>query len=472
MSDHARPRPGLVLAIACAATFVAFLDVTVVNVAVPDLRRDFSDASLSLVSWVIAAYGVVFAAALTPAGRLADVIGRKAVFLAGFGTFTLASAATALAPSIGVLIAARALQGAGAGMMIPAALGIVLAVTPPERRSAAVGIWGMSSSLAAVAGPALGGVLIDVSDWRAVFAINIPLGLVVVVAAARVLPALRPEQRRLPDLLGTTVLTVGLALIVTALTQTGDWGWGDARTLGAAAGGAVLLAAAFLRASRHPVPAIEIGLWRNRAFAAVNASSLLFGFALFAWLLLGVLFTTGVWRYSILEAGLSVTPGALTAAVAAVVAGRIVDRYGARTLVAVTSVLFVGVVVWLAEALTAEPNFLGLWLPAGLLGGAALGATAVSLASAAARALPPAHFAAGSGLNLASRQLGGALGVALLASILDAADPGMSGYRTVFVLCGAAAALVALSAIFLARGSARVEVREGPSEAVVRAVEP
>jgi MFS family permease len=179
-----------------------------------------------------------------------------------------------------------------------------------------------------------------------------------------------------------------------------------------------------------------------------------------------------VWRYSILEAGLSVTPGALTAAVAAVVAGRIVDRYGARTLVAVTSALFVGVVAWLAEALTAEPNFVGLWLPAGLLGGAALGATAVSLASAAARALPPAHFAAGSGLNLAARQLGGALGVALLASILDAADPGMSGYRTVFVLCGAAAALVALSAIFLARGSARVEVRESPSEAVVRAVEP
>src|SRR5918992_5422890 len=132
MPDPARP--GLVLAIACAATFVAFLDVTVVNVAVPDLRRDFSDASLSLVSWVIAAYGVIFAAALTPAGRLADVVGRKAVFLAGFSTFTLASAATALAPSIGVLIAVRALQGAGAGMMIPAALGIVLAVTPPERR--------------------------------------------------------------------------------------------------------------------------------------------------------------------------------------------------------------------------------------------------------------------------------------------------------------------------------------------------
>lgn len=463
MSDPAFParRPGLVLAIACAATFVAFLDVTVVNVAIPDLRRDFSSSSLSLVSWVISAYGVVFAAALTPAGRLADAMGRRAVFLAGFAGFTLASAASAVAPTIGVLIAARALQGAGAALMIPAALGIVLAVTPPERRSAAVGVWAMATALAAVAGPALGGLLVDVSDWRAVFAINVPLGIVVFAIAARVLPPLAPERRRLPDVLGTTVLAAALALIVVGLTQTGEWGWADLRTFACVAAGAVLLVAALARAASHPLPALDVGLWRSRAFAAANASSLLFGVMLYAWLLLGVLFTTAVWDYSILEAGLSVTPGAVTAAAAAVLAGRVVDRYGPRALAAVGAAIAAGVGVWLAEALSSDPDFLGLWLPTGLVSGAAIGVTSVSLSSAAARALPPAHFAAGSGLNLAARQLGGTLGVALLASILEAADPGMSGYRAVYWFCAAAGGLVVLSALFLAPAAA---ARPAPSQ--------
>jgi EmrB/QacA subfamily drug resistance transporter len=436
------------LAIASIATFVAFLDVTVVNVAFPDLRRAFPDASLSLLSWVIAAYGVVFAAALTPAGRIADAVGRKRIFLTGLALFTVASAGCAVAPTVGALVAVRAVQGLGAAMMIPAALGLLLAVTAPEKRAAAVGLWGASTSIAAVAGPSLGGLLVDATGWRAVFAINLPIGVAALAAGARRLPEVRGGDHRLPDLAGTLLLTAGFALPVVALTQAGEWGWGAARTLSLLAGGALLLAAALVRARSHPAPAVEVDLWRTRAFALANLGSVFAGVALYAWLLSGILFLTAIWGYSILEAGLAVSPGALASAVAAIVAGRVVDRRGPRAVVIPAGLLLAGAGLWLAAAAGAHAAFLTVWLPAGLLSGIALGSISVALTSAAARALPPARFAAGTGLNMTARQLGGALGIALIPPIL-AAHPGGAGYRDVFLLCAIASGLVAATGLLL-----------------------
>jgi EmrB/QacA subfamily drug resistance transporter len=445
--------PRRVLALASAATFVAFLDATVVNVAFPALQRDFPGASLALLSWVVAAYGVVFAAVLTPAGRLADALGRKAVFLSGFGVFVLASAACAVAPSVGVLIAVRAVQGVGAALMIPAGLGMVLAVTAPERRAAAVGAWGAASSFAALAGPILGSVLIDAASWRLVFAINVPIGIAVVAIGHRTLPALPPTERGLPDLPGTAVLAAGAALVVAGLTQSGPWGWGDARTLGALAAGLALLGAAVLRARTAERPALDVTLWRSRDFATANLASLIFGAALFSWLLACVLYVTSVWHYSILETGLAITPGAVTSMGGAVVAGRVIDRVGARALVAVSGLVLAAVGMWLALGLTAEPDFLGIWLPTGLISGATFGTASVALTTAAARALPPVRFAAGVGLNMTGRQLGGAAGVAVLASILEAAAPGPDGFKTVFAFCAAAGLATGLAALRLAAGS-------------------
>jgi len=449
----AAARPGPAIAIASAATFVAFLDVTVVNIALPDLQRDFSSASLVALSWVVAIYGVLFAALLTPAGRLADVLGRTRVFLAGFAGFTLTSALCALAPSAATLIAARALQGASAAFMIPAALAIVLAVSPPEKRAAAVGLWGATTSVAAAAGPILGSALIDASSWRAVFVINVPIGLAVLVAGARLLPDLRPAPRPLPDLPGAALLATGAALVVVALTETAQWGWIDPRTGACAVAGAALLALALRRATRHPAPAIEVGLWRSRAFAVSNLAAALNGFALFAWLLVAVLFLTQVWAYSIVEAGLAVTPGAFTSAIGAVIAGRHADRRGPRAAVLVGGLLFAGAGAWLVAGLGDEPALWSLWVPTGLVVGAGMGAVTVGITSAAAGALPPERFAAGTGLMMTARQLGGALGVAALAAVLAAAaDPfAAAGYRTVFALSTVAAALVAVTGLWLAR---------------------
>lgn len=441
---------GRSIAIASAATFVAFLDTTVVNVALPDLRRDFSGASLVTLSWVVAIYGVAFAALLTPGGRLADALGRKAVFLAGFAGFTLASALCALAPSAAALIALRALQGVGAAFMIPAALGIVLAVAPPDRRIAAVGLWGATTSIAAAAGPALGGLLIDAFSWRAVFVINVPIGLVALWLGWRTLPALKGGRERLPDLLGSLLLGAGAGALLVALSETAQWGWLDGRTLGLAAGGAVALAIALRRAGRHPAPALEIGLWRNRDFAVANLAAAFYGLALFAWLLLCILFMTAQWGYSIVEAGLAATPGAFTSAAAAVVAGRAVDRRGPRAVVAAGALITAAAGVWVIAAMPEQSNFLGYWLPVGMLAGVGMGAATVGITGAAARALPPAQFAAGTGMSMTARQFGGAVGVAALATILASADPGLGGYRAVFALCTAAALVVLLIAAWLA----------------------
>jgi len=444
-------RPGLVLLLASAATFVAFLDATIVNVALPDLRADFPDASLALVSWVVSGYAVVFAAALTPAGRLGDALGRKAVFLIGFAVFTVASAACAAAPSVGVLIAVRAVQGLGAALMIPSALGLVLATAAPDRRAAAVGLWGAATSVAAVAGPAFGGLLVDGLGWRSVFIVNVPLGIAVLAAGWRVLPGALGASRGAPDLVGTVLLGLGFAGVAAGLTETGPRGWDDPLCLGLMAGGILLLVPALLRARSHPAPALEIGLWRDRAFAAANAGSALFGFALYAWLLGGVLFITGIWGYSILEAGFAVTPGAVGSAIAAVIAGRTADRRGPAPVVVVGGLFMAAATVWLTVAMDAEPAFVSLWLWTGLLSGIGFGAMSVGLTAAAAGALPPPSFAAGVGLNMTARQLGGALGVAMLAAILEAAAPGPDGYRVAFAACGAAATVPALGALVAGR---------------------
>jgi MFS family permease len=344
--------------------------------------------------------------------------------------------------------------------MIPAALGLVLATAPPEKRAAAVGLWGAATSVAAVAGPALGGLLVDGLGWRSVFVVNLPLGIAVLAVGLKALPDRLTGARQTPDLLGTLLLALGFGGIAGGVTEAGPRGWDEPLSLGLIAGGLLLLAAVLARARNHPAPALEIGLWRDRAFAAANAGTGLFGFALYAWLLGGVLFITGIWGWSILEAGFAVTPGAVASAVAAVLSGRIADRRGPAPLIAVGAAFMAASAIWVVAALDTDPNFLGFWLWTGLLSGVGFGTMSVGLTAAAARALPPQSFAAGVGLNTTARQLGGALGVALLAAILEAAEPGPSGYQVAFALCGAATTIVGLGA--LAALPSPVQLWRGP----------
>jgi EmrB/QacA subfamily drug resistance transporter len=435
-----------ILILVSGAAFLDFLDVTVVNLAFPALRREFAGSSVSDLAWVITGYAVMFAALLAASGRLSDAIGRRRVFLTGVALFTLASLASAVAPSLGLLIAARFVQGAGAALSLPSGLGIVLSATPPERRAAAVGVWGASAAAAAAVGPTVGGLLVDGVDWRAVFLINVPLGAAILILGRRVLPATAGgDGRRVPDLVGTVAIAAGIGLVVLAVTKATDWGWGSEATTTSLVAGLGLAALGLARSRRHPAPALEIDLWRSRSFAISNVSSLFFGAAVYAWLLAGVLFLTGVWRYSEIEAGLAMSPGAVSGAVAAALAGRLVDRRGQRGAVVGGALLLAAVGVWVYEALGTHPDFLGFWLPAGILCGAGMGIGAVGLSAAAPMAVAQERFAAATGLNMTARVVGGALGVAALAAILTSElRQGVQAYADVFLFCSIAASVAAM----------------------------
>lgn len=394
-----------ILLLVSGAAFLDFLDVTVVNLAFPALRREFAGAPVSDLAWVITGYAVMFAALLAAAGRLSDAIGRRRVFLVGVALFTLASLASAVAPSLGLLIAARFLQGAGAALSLPSGLGIVLSATPPERRAAAVGVWGAAAGAAAAVGPTVGGLLVDGVGWRAVFLINVPIGAAIVIAGRRSLPrgAADGGTRRVPDLAGTLAIAAGIGLVVLAVTKATDWGWASEATTTSLLGGLALVAIGLARSRRHPAPALEIDLWRSRSFAISNLASLFFGAAVYAWLLVGVLFLTTVWHYSELKAGLAMSPGAVSGAIGAAITGRVVDSRGQRGAVVGGALLLAAVGVWIYQVLGPHPDFLGFWLPAGILCGAGMGIGAVGLSAAAPMAVAQERFAAATGLNMTAR---------------------------------------------------------------------
>jgi EmrB/QacA subfamily drug resistance transporter len=449
-----RSRPALLLA--CCAAFLAFLDVTITNLAVPDIAQDFG-AGVRPLSWVVTLYAIPFAALLAPAGRLADVLGRRRLFTAGAALFTVASALAAAAPGLGLLLVARAAQGAGAALLMPASLAFVLADIAPERRPAAVGLWSASAALAAAAGPAVGGVLVDALGWRALFCINLPLGLWLVWRSARV-PVAHTRRGRLPDPGGTVLLTGAVALLVLGLTEGRSWGWGSAGTLATLAGAVAAARVALVRSAHHPSPALDVSLWRIRPYAAANVASLVFGAGLLASLLLGVLFLVQVWGYSELQAGLAMTPGALAAAAVGVGVGRRRDAVSPRVLVVAGGLVLAASLAALALWLPAEPHFLTAWLPTGLGLGVGVGAVSVGVSSAAALSVAPERFAAATGLNIAARQVGGALGVATLAAVLSGGR-GIQPFLDVYWMTAGTAAAAAVVGLWLAPVAAPVPRR-------------
>ncbi len=436
-----------VLPVAAGAAFLALLDTTVANLAVADVRTDFAGASVGGATWIITIYAVVFAACLAPAGRVADVVGRRTLLVVGVGGFTVLSLACALAPSLGALLGARALQGAFAAAMIPASLAVVLADTPPERRAAAIGAWSAAGALAAAAGPAIGGILVDTVGWRALFLINVPVGLAI-IAGARLIPA-GGRGGLLPDALGTVLLGFGVGAAALGITQGPKWGWGDPRTLGLLAGAVLAVAAALWRSFRHPRPALQTDLWRSRSFAAANVASLLYGAALFPWMLVGVLFLVGGWGYTPLEAGLAMTPGAVIAAAVALRAGPVVARRGPAAVIAVGAAVLGTAGALCAIALPQEPSFMTFWLPVGVLIGIGTGAITTGVSSAAALSVEPTRFAAAVGLNQTARMVGGALGLAALAALL-AGDPDLGTYKSIYLFCTLATLAIVAAAAWLA----------------------
>ena len=319
-----------VLLVTSVGVFMTFLDVTIVNIAFPDIQESFPASSLPQLSWILNVYAIVFAAALVPAGRLADRLGRRRFFFGGLFLFLGASAVCGAAGSVDVLIGARAVQALGGAMLVPASLALVLPEFPLERRATATALWGATGAVAAAAGPSLGGLLVEWQGWRAVFYVNLVIGIPVLLPARRLLRESREPQSALPDVLGAVLFAGGVGALVLGIIEGPDWGWSSGRVVAAFALSALLLAVVFWRSSRHRAPVIELSLFLVRSFAVANAGVFVFALGFYALLLCNVLFLTGVWGYSILEAGIALTPGPIAAAVAAPIGGRLSDRFGQR----------------------------------------------------------------------------------------------------------------------------------------------
>jgi len=451
-----------VLVIVSVATLVASLDLFIVNIAFPSIKHEFAGTSDATLSWVLSAYAIVMAALLVPAGRLADLLGRKRLFMGGLVTFVGASALCAAAPGPGWLIGARILQAAGGAILMPTSLALLLAEFPPKQRALAVAVWSATGAVAAAAGPPVGGLLVQAS-WRWVFLVNLPIGLVTAVLATRVLRESRdPDGKGFPDLAGAALLVLASSALMLAIVQGQSWGWTSGRVLGLLVGSAVLTAAFLYQSLRHGAPVLELGLFRSRAFSAANVASTLFFAAFGAMLLSNVLFLTRVWHEDILTAGLQISPGPIMAAAFAVPGSILSSRYGQHAIASFGALLFASGGVWWLTHVGLEPHYPTEVLPGMLLGGAGVGFVIPTLASAVAASLPPARFATGSAIYGMTRSFGIALGVAILIAVLGTPRGAeiLGSFRAGWEVMAGLAFASAIAAVAIGRlGAAPVQAR-------------
>ena len=418
------PSPTTVLAIASLGAAVAFVDATIVNIAFPSIERSFHSSSIPTLSWVLNAYNIVFASFLVAAGRLADLLGRRRMFITGLELFTLASVLCAISPSPGVLIALRAVQALGAALLVPSSLALVLQAFDPERRSHGVALLSAVAAVAAGLGPSLGGVLVGIDDWRLVFLVNLPIGIVaIVLARRRLIESRAPGARRVPDLLGAATFAVGVASLVLGVVKGSAWGWAAPPTLGCFATALLLGALVVWRSGWHRAPIIDLALLRIRTFSAANAMTVLAAAGFYGYTLTNVLYLTGVWGYSVLRAGLAMTIGPFVAAAVAGPTSRLVQRIGHRPVLAAGGVIWGGAVLWFVERVGVRPDFLGEWLPGMVLLGVGAGTLLPNLSGAAVASAPGQDFATATGLNSVARQVGAAIGVAIVVALIGTPTP-------------------------------------------------
>lgn len=410
-------RPARVLAITSAGVVMASLDMFIVNVALPQIAADFHQHGLGTLSWVLNGYAIIYAALLVLAGRLADQRNRKSGFLLGVAIFTAGSAACGAAGSVSALIAFRLVQAAGAALLTPTSLGLVLASYPPARRSAAVRAWTAAGGMAAALGPAIGGLLVALS-WRWVFLVNVPIGLAALAIGWRRLPDVAGHPGPMPDVLSALLVTGGAGGMTLGLVRGGEWGWTSGRTLAVLAAAGAVLGVFVLRTMRHDNPLIEPALFRVRAFSAASITIFLFSVAFGANLLSVVLWMQEGWGWSALLTGIGLAPGPIMVPLFSfLLTGRLLARLGPGLVVGAGALLFSAGLIWWSFAIQSQPDYLRV-LPGMLMTGSGVGLTLPSLMSTATGALPPHSFATGSGAVNMLRQVGFAVGVAMLVALL------------------------------------------------------
>ncbi|MCW2964718.1 MAG: transporter [Actinomycetia bacterium] len=427
--------------------FMIMLDNTVVNVALPSMRNSLH-LSLSELEWVVAGYALTFAAFMLIGGKLADFLGRRRVFMVGLAVFTGASLACGLASNGGFLIGARIVQGLGGALMNPATLSIIAATFAPRERGRAIGIWAGVSAMALAIGPLVGGLLTEHVNWNWIFFINVPVGLLGLLAIPFFIDESRDttaEQRL--DLPGLVTSALGLFSLTYAFIEANSYGWTSGRILGAFAVAAVSLVGFVLLERHQRTPMLDLSLFRNRTFGGANAAMLFVGLAMFGTFFYVSLYMQNVLHYSPVEAGASFLPMTILIILIAPRAGALTDRVGSRWLVGIGMTLL-SVMLFYYTTLGANESFWAL-LPGLLIGGIGMGMTMTPVTAAAMSAVSVDKAGVGSAVLNSARQVGGSLGIAVMGAIVA----GSSGYLTGFhdalrvgaILCLAGAAVAVLA---------------------------
>jgi EmrB/QacA subfamily drug resistance transporter len=406
----------ITLLVVSAATAMLLLDVTVVNVALPAIRADL-DASFGEMQWVIDAYALTLAATLLSAGALADRIGRRAVFAAGLGVFTLCSALCAAATSPVFLDLARAAQGVGAAAMFASSLALLADEFQDKERGFALGVWGGVTGFALAIGPLVGGVLTDELDWRWIFLVNLPLGALLIWLTLRSLPESREEQPRPLDPAGMTTFGAACFLLTYGLIRGNEDGWGSPAIAGSLLGAAVLLAAFVAIERRHEAPMLPLSLFRIPAFTGTAIVAFAQSVALYPLLLFVAIYLQEGLGLSPTETGLRILPLTLVLVIVAPISGRLTNRLPLRVPLTAGLVL-IGIGLLLMRAVDVDSEWTAL-LPGLLVGGLAIGTISPALAAAMVSVLPVERSGLASGINNTFRQLGIAIGIAGLGAIFE-----------------------------------------------------
>ena len=421
---EATPRTSpLVWVSAGLSSLVVSANLTVMSVAFDDLQSAFPDAKLSVLGWVLSIYTIVFGALLVPAGRIADRLGRRTVFMWGLAIFSGASMVAGLAPEVWMIIAGRVGQGAGAACLVPSTLGLLLDAVAPTKRATATAFFSINASLGGVLGPTVGAVLVDQGGWRWAFFIAPILAAVSWLTGVRSLPRSEGRsQTELPDLIGALLVVVGLTSLSLGILQARDWGWVDVRVLAAYAVALTCVPAFVWRSARHPVPVFPMQLTRIRSFTMANIAAGLYGIATGALLFSSVLFLRQVWGYSVVASGSGLLPLALSATMVSLIVGRLGVRFGERAVGGPGVCIVAMGLLFNAWQVEATPHFWSAWVPGMMMIGLGMGFTFPMIGSACVREVDQADLSVASASNRTMLQVGNAIGIALLIAILGDAE--------------------------------------------------
>jgi len=472
IDTDAERRRWLVLAVTVAAQFMVIVDVAVVNVALPAIKNDlhFSQESLE---WVITAYSILFGGMLLLGGRLADLLGRRRLFMAGVTVFTVGSLLSGLAWSEGALIATRGLQGLGGALLAPAALSIVVTTFREGReRNVALGIWGAASGSGGAVGVLLGGVLTSYLGWSWIFFVNLPVGLAVLAAAPWLVQETRATvDHRHFDVAGAASITAGLMVLVYAITRAAQHGWSNSVTIGLLATAAALIAAFVAVERRSPAPLLPLRLFRLRTLSAANVAMLMVGATTFSQFFLMTLYLQQVLRYSAIETGVAFV--AITGAVVvfANVGQALTTRLGARP-VLTAGLLLTAAGAALYAQMPSDGRYFWSVFPGLIVSGIGLAFSFVSVTIASLTGVRPADAGVASGLINTSRQIGGSVGLAAVTTVAATAtshyagEHGVGGTSAAALTHGFQVAFAVLAGVALVGAAiAAVFVESRPKEA-------